>query len=350
MSEWLARHHRLRGFLPILAATLILLGLPSIVTGSFWQRVVVIALINVALAMSLNLVVGYTGLLALGHGAFFGIGAYTSAILTTTHGWGFWSAFAVAGLAAGLCGAALAAITLRLRGHYLAIATLGFAVILYQVLMNWISVTRGPLGLPGILPPPDIPLGGAAIDFSLTAAYIYLAGFFALLSYVVLRRIIRSPMGEALTAIREDEVSALSLGIRTVAWKSFAFTVAATIAGFTGALYAGYIGILEPSSFILTVSFTILAMVIVGGAGTLLGPVVGALVLTIAPEALREVGPEYRLILYGFALTLTVLFFPQGLVGIGTAFRSKVKSLGIGVPKADSSSRSMSEGVPDDAP
>jgi len=131
-------------------------------------------------------------------------------------------------------------------------------------------------------------------------------------------------MGDALTAIREDEVSALSLGIRSFAWKSYAFTLSAVIAGLTGSLYAGYVGILEPSTFILSVSFTLVAMVIVGGAGTLLGPVIGALVLTAAPEALRTVGTEYRLIVYGLALTLTVLFFPQGLAGIGTLVRAKL--------------------------
>jgi branched-chain amino acid transport system permease protein len=325
MFDRLARHPGVRSTLPVLGAMLIVLAVPSIVTGAFWQQVLTIALLNVALAMSLNLVVGYTGLLALGHGAFFGVGAYTSAILMTTHDWGFWTAFCVGGVAAGVCGSVLAAFTLRLRGHYLAIATLGFAVIVYSTLMTWISVTRGPQGIPGIPGPPDIPLGGGFVfDFGLKASYLYLAGVFAILCYLLFRRIIRSPVGDALTAIREDEVSALSLGIRTFWWKSFSLTVSAVVAGLTGALYAGYVGILEPSTFILTVSFTLLAMVIVGGAGTLLGPVIGALVLSVVPEALRGVGPEYRLILYGLALTLTVLFFPQGLAGIGSTMRSKL--------------------------
>jgi len=325
MSELLARHRWIRSALPVIGALLILMVLPSIVTGSFWQEVLVIALINVSLATSLDLVVGYTGLLALGHGAFFGVGAYTSAILTTTYEWPFWWAFLVGGLAAGVCGLVLAAFTLRLKGHYLAIATLGFAVIVYSTLMTWISVTRGPQGIPGIPGPPNFPLGGgSALDFNVKAAYLLLAGLFAIFWYVVIRRIIKSPMGDALIAIREDEVSALSLGIRSFAWKSFAFTLSALIAGLTGGLYAGYVGILEPSAFILTVSFTLLAMVIVGGAGTLLGPVIGALVLTAAPEALRSVGAEYRLIVYGLALTLTVLFFPQGLAGIGTFVRAKL--------------------------
>lgn len=324
MFELLARHGWIRSTLPVLGALLIVMVLPSIITGSFWQQVLILALLNVSLAMSLNLVVGYTGLLALGHGAFFGVGAYTSAILTTTYEWPFWWAFLAGGLAAGLCGMVLAAFTLRLKGHYLAIATLGFAVIVYSTLMNWIAVTRGPQGIPGIPGPPNIPLGsGSTLDFDVKAAYLLLAGVFAIFWYVVIRRIIKSPMGDALTAIREDEVSALSLGIRSFAWKSYAFTLSAVIAGLTGGLYAGYVGILEPSTFILTVSFTLLAMVIVGGSGTLLGPVIGALVLTAAPEALRNVGAEYRLILYGLALTLTVLFFPRGLAGIGTLVRSR---------------------------
>lgn len=327
MSDRFAPGRRLRGLrglVGLVAAVVLVLVLPSLVTGDYWQQVLIIALLNVPLAMSLNLVVGYTGLLALGHGAFFGIGAYSSAILTTTYEWEFWPALLVGGLAAGACGLVLAVFSLRLRGHYLAIATLGFAVIVYSGLMNWISVTRGPQGLPGIPGPPDIPLGGGTVlDFGLKATYLYLAGIFAIICYHLLKRIIRSPMGDALTAIREDEISALSLGIRTFAWKCYAFTISAVIAGLTGALYAGYVGILEPSSFILTVSFTLLAMVIVGGAGTLIGPVIGALALSIAPEALRDLGPDYRLIVYGVALTLTVLFFPQGLAGIGELVRSR---------------------------
>lgn len=353
MFSSLARQPWARSSLPVLVAAVVVMVAPSLVTGSFWQRVVVLALFNVALAMSLNLVIGYTGLLALGHGAFFGIGAYTSAVLTTTYEWGFWAAFLVAGIAAAACGVLLAAITLRLRGHYLAIATLGFAVIVYQVMMNWIDVTRGPLGIPGVPSPPNIPLGnGTELDFGLPAAYIYLAGGFAIVCYVLIRRIVRSPMGDALRAVREDEISAKSLGIRSFAWKCFAFTVAAFVAGLTGSLYAGYLGILEPSTFVLTVSFTLLAMVIVGGAGTLAGPVIGALVLTIVPEALRAVGPEYRMILYGIALTLCVVFFPQGLAGIGVALRSRFGSSSKtrpDEPSADSKHTELTKESPVDA-
>ncbi|MPZ59858.1 MAG: branched-chain amino acid ABC transporter permease [Propionibacteriales bacterium] len=353
MFSSLARQQWVRSSLPVLVAAVVIMTAPSLVTGSFWQRVIILALFNVVLAMSLNLVIGYTGLLALGHGAFLGIGAYTSAVLTTTYEWAFWAAFFVAGITAAACGLLLAVITLRLRGHYLAIATLGFAVIVYQVLMNWIDVTRGPLGIPGIPTPPNIPLGnGTELDFGLPAAHIYLAGAFAIVCYVLIRRIVNSPMGDALRAVREDEISAKSLGIRTFAWKCFAFTVAAFAAGLTGSLYAGYMGILEPSAFVLTVSFTLLAMVIVGGAGTLVGPVIGALVLTIVPEALREVGPEYRMILYGLALTLVVLFFPQGLVGIGAALRSRFRSSSRSKPDeppSDSTGTGFAKEVPVDA-
>lgn len=329
MSRRIPKISRLRGLLLFAFALVGVLSVPSIVTGDYWQEVLIIATLNVTLAMTLNLVVGYTGLLALGHGAFFGVGAYTSAILTTTYELPFWPSFLIGGLVAGLCGLMLAIATLRLRGHYLAIATLSFAVIVYAVLMNWISVTRGPQGLPGISGPPDIPLGGGmTIDFSTKPGYFYLAGLFAIVCYYLLKRIIKSPIGDALTAVREDEISAQSLGIRTFAWKLFSFTVAAVLAGMTGALYAGYVGILEPDTFILPVSFTLLAMVIVGGSGTLLGPVLGALVLTTAPEALRDIGPDYRLIVYGLALTVTVLFFPQGLEGLGRWAYDKLRPRG----------------------
>src|ERR1700751_174760 len=224
----------------------------------------------------------------------------------------FWPAFVCGVLASAVSGMALSLFAVRLRGHYLAIASLGFAVITYRVLLNWISLTQGPLGIYGIAPPPAIGLGGWQIDFTDLANLFYLVAGFALLSYLLLDQLVRSPIGETLTAIREDEVSAASLGMNCRAWKVFAFAVGSAVAGGAGGFYAGFVGPLVPDAFFITESFTILAMVIVGGMATLSGPVFGAILLTVLPEFLRGIG-DLGLIVYGLALPLVVLFMPGGI-------------------------------------
>jgi branched-chain amino acid transport system permease protein len=227
----------------------------------------------------------------------------------------------------GVAGMALSIFAVRLRGHYLAIASLGFAVIVHQVLLNWISLTQGPLGIYAIKPPPDIALPGLpVISFGNTANMFYLVAGFAFLFYLLLDQLVRSPIGETLTAIREDEISAASFGINCTAWKVFAFGVGSGVAGAAGAFYASFVGTLVPDAFVITESFTILAMVIVGGMGTLIGPVWGAILLTILPEVLRGFG-DLRLVLYGAALTLAVLFMPGGIVQAGQMLRARLGRL-----------------------
>src|SRR5262249_55759570 len=214
---------------------------------------------------------------------------------------------------AGAAGIVLSLFAMRLRGHYLAIASLGFAVITYQVLLNWISLTQGPLGIYAIPPPPALALPGLpAIGFRNLANLFYLVAGCALLSYALLDQLVRSPIGETLTAIREDEVSAASLGINGTAWKVFAFGAGSAIAGAAGCFYASFVGTLVPDAFFISEAFNILAMVIVGGMGTLIGPAFGAILLTVLPEVLRGFG-DLRLVVYGAALTFVVLFMPGGL-------------------------------------
>lgn len=290
--------------LRIAAAVLVLALLPLALQTPYWRGILILCAMNVLLALSLNLVLGYAGQLNLGQSAFFAIGAYVSTILIKSHGWNFWLAAAVAVAAAGVLGLALAAFAVRLRGHYLAIASLGFAVITYQVLVNWERVTEGVRGIYGILPPPG---------FGNQVALFYLVGGIALAVYVLLDNVVRSPIGETLRAIREDEVSAASLGINGARWKAFAFGLGAAIAGLAGCFYPGFVGTLVPEAFNIVESFSMMAMVIVGGTGTMIGPVIGAVVLTFLPELLRGIG-ELRLLVYGLALTLVVLFMPGGIV------------------------------------
>jgi branched-chain amino acid transport system permease protein len=297
----------------ILAAACMIAVLPLIFRDSYWRTNLIVCALNVMLAIGLDFVVGYAGQLNLGQSAFYGIGAYVSTLLIIRLGLPFWPAFVCGVAASAVSGMALSLFAVRLRGHYLAIASLGFAVITYQVLLNWISLTQGPLGIYGIAPPPPLALPGLpAVDFTDLANLFYLVAGFALLAYVLLDQLVRSPVGETLTAIREDEVSAASLGMNCRAWKVFAFAVGSAVAGGAGCFYAGFVGTLVPDAFFITESFTILAMVIVGGMGTLSGPVLGAILLTVLPEFLRGIG-DLRLIVYGLALTLVVLFMPGGI-------------------------------------
>ena len=294
-----------------LVAIAVVAALPWLITTPYWRGIMVLCAMNVMLALSLNLVLGYTGQLNLGQSAFFGIGAYVSTILVKTWGWNFWLAALAAVGAAGLLGLVLAAFAVRLRGHYLAIASLGFAVITYQVLVNWEKVTEGVRGIYGIRPP----VGG-------TIALFYLVAGIALAVYVLLDNLVRSPVGDTLRAIREDEVSAASLGVNAALWKAFAFGLGAAIAGLAGCFYPGFVGTLVPDAFNIVESFTMMAMVIVGGMGTMAGPVIGAIALTFLPELLRGFG-ELRLLVYGLALTLVVLFMPGGIVQAWVALKRK---------------------------
>src|SRR5690349_18655535 len=284
-----------------LAAALAIAALPLLLTGSYWRTNLTVCAINVLLALGLDFILGYAGQLNLGQSAFYGLGAYVSTLLITRLGIPFWGAFAAGVAFAGLSGVFLALFAVRLRGHYLAIASLGFAVIVHQILLNWISLTQGPLGIYAIPPPPAIALPGLPpIDFRDPVALFYLVAGFALLTYVILDRLVRSPIGETLTAIREDEVSASALGINAAAWKAFAFGVGAAVGGAAGCFYAPFVGTLVPDAFFITESFTVLSMVIVGGMGTLIGPVWGAILLTLLPELLRGIG-DLRLVVFGGA-------------------------------------------------
>ena len=297
-----------------LAALVVIALLPMILGTPYWRGILVVTAMNVLLAMSLNLVIGYTGQLSLGQSGFFAIGAYVTTVLLKSYGWNFWLAGAAAVVAAGLVGLLLAAFAARLRGHYLGIASLAFAVIVYQILINWESVTKGVRGIYGIMPPPPINLPGLPeISFGNQATLFYLVAGIALLVYVMLDNLVRSPIGETLRAIREDEISAASLGVNGARWKAFSFGLSAAIAGLAGCFYPGFVGTLVPDAFGIVESFTMLAMVIVGGMGTMIGPVIGAIVLTFLPELLRGFG-DFRLIVYGLALTLVVLFMPGGIL------------------------------------
>ena len=313
--------------LAYLAAVALIAVLPLVFADSYWRTNLIVCAINVLLAIGLDFILGHAGQLNLGQSAFYGIGAYVSTLLIMKLGVPYWLAFTAGVALAGLSGMLLALFAVRLRGHYLAIASLGFAVITYQILLNWISLTQGPLGIYAIQPPPPLALpGGLSVDFADLKNLFYLVAGFALLTYLLLDQLVRSPIGETLAAIREDEVSAASLGIDCRAWKVFAFGVGSAVAGAAGCFYASFVGTLVPDAFFITESFTILAMVIVGGMGSLIGPVCGAILLSVLPEVLRGIG-DLRLIVYGLALTLVVLFMPGGLVQAARLLAQRLRRL-----------------------
>ena len=317
-----------RRWLATLAVILVVAALPLVFRGAYARSILVVCALNVLLAVGLDFVLGYAGQLNLGQSAFFGIGAYVSTLLVTLSGLDFWLAFVAGTLGAGLAGVALSLFAVRLRGHYLAIASMGFAVIVYQILLNWISLTQGPLGIYGIPAPPAWRLPGIGrVDFSDTANFFWLVAAVTLVVYALLSNLVRSPAGEALTALREDEVSAASLGVNGPRWKVFAFGVGSAVAGAAGCFYASFVGTLVPDSFFITESFNILAMVIVGGVGTLVGPVGGAILLTVLPELLRGIG-DARLVVYGIALTLVVLFIPGGMAQVAQRLASRRLRIG----------------------
>jgi branched-chain amino acid transport system permease protein len=272
--------------------------------------------IYTVLTISLDLLAGHTGLLSIAHAAFYGLGAYASALLAVEKGAPF-----LVGVVAGMATAAAVSLmvslpSLRLHDDYFVIATFGFQVILFSVFNNWVGVTRGPLGIPGI-PRPTV----FGIAFRSHSEFLILAGIFVLLAYFVVMRLTNGPYGRVLRAIREDEVYAQALGKNTFRFKVAAFAVSAALAASAGSLYAHYITYIDPTSFTTMESILVISMVIIGGAGSLWGPPLGAVVLVVLPEALRFIGmpasiaANLRQILYGGLLVLFMIARPRGLVG-----------------------------------
>jgi branched-chain amino acid transport system permease protein len=279
-------------------------------------HILVITGIYIILTMSLNLVVGYTGLPALGHAAFSCVGAYTSALLALHFGLSPWLGLLIGACVAALLGVVVGFPSLRLKGDYLALATFGLGVIVYSVAKNWVSLTRGPMGLPGI---PGFSIFG--FQLSEIWSYLILVVLFVFLTYFAIRRVVNSPFGRVLRGIREDEIATLAMGKNVDRHKILVFVIGAFFAGIAGSLYAHYITFIDPSSFTVMESIIILLMVVFGGMGSLLGSFVGAAILVIFPELLRFIGmpsaiaAPLRQMIYGLLLIVLMLKRPQGILG-----------------------------------
>lgn len=282
----------------------------------YFLHILIISGIYIILTLSLNLLVGFTGLPALGHIAFACVGAYTSSLLALNYGISPWIGLPLGALLAALLGLIIAFPAMRLKGDYLALATFGFGVIVYSVATNWVDLTRGPMGLPGI---PKFSIFG--FELQPTWSYLLLVAMFAALTAFMIRRIVDSPFGRVLVSIREDEIACLSIGKNVNRYKIIVFMIGAFFAGIAGSLYAHYITFIDPSSFTAMESISVLLMVVFGGMGSIRGSFVGALVLVIFPEMLRFLGmpssvsAPLRQMIYGLLLVLLMLYRPQGIVG-----------------------------------
>lgn len=329
-----------------LTAVLLLLGLvllPFMVEASLgksWLRIIDFALLYIMLALGLNIVVGYAGLLDLGYVAFYAVGAYCWALLASPHfglNLPFWVILPTGAAIAGLFGVLLGTPTLRLRGDYLAIVTLGFGEIIRIFLNNLnapVNITNGPQGITQIEP---ITLGGFSLGktqevlgLTLSSPHLYYYLFLLCVALVVFvcMRLENSRIGRAWVAIREDEMAAAAAGINTRNIKLLAFAMGAIFGGLSGGLFASFQGFVSPESFNLMESIMILSMIVLGGMGNIYGVILGALLVTMIPEALRYTGDlqravfgevfidpaDLRMLLFGIALVLMMLLRPAGLL------------------------------------
>jgi branched-chain amino acid transport system permease protein len=295
---------RLLYALAIVAAALIPLGLNRYVIDVLTQ-----VGIYVTLALGLNIVVGLAGLLDLGYVAFYAVGAYTYGLLSTRAGWSFWEVLPLGALLAAVFGVLLGIPVLRLKGDYLAIVTLGFGEMIRITLNNWDSLTRGPNGIIGIARPRIL-----GFVFSSPIQYYYLILIIVIMTVFIVERLNRSRIGRAWTAMRDDELAAEAMGINLMHAKLLAFALGATWAGVAGAFFAAKMTFISPESFTFFESVIILCMVVLGGMGNVPGVILGAALLVILPEFMRQFA-IYRMLIFGGAMVVMMVLRPQGILG-----------------------------------
>ena len=294
---------------------LIVIGIAALVfpfVFSFYQtNIMITALIYVMLGLGLNIVVGLAGLLDLGYVAFYAVGAYSYALLNYHFGLGFWAALGIGGGLAAMFGILLGFPVLRLRGDYLAIVTLGFGEIIRLILENWNEFSFGPSGIANI---PRPGLFGIDLDIEQSTIYIYfLMIAMTLFTILVVNRLQNSRIGRAWIALREDEVACQAMGIDKRKTKLMAFALGATWAGFAGVVFAAKTTFINPASFTIWESINVLCIVVLGGMGSIVGVIVGALTLILLPEYLRFLS-EYRMLAFGTVLVMMMVFRPGGIV------------------------------------
>jgi branched-chain amino acid transport system permease protein len=299
-----------------------MLAMPFFLKNNYYLMVLNITALNVLVVIGLNLLMGFAGQISLGHAAFFGLGAYLSGILTTTYGFPAWpTIFLAMALTAGVA-LAIGIPTLKLEGHYLVMATLGFNVIVYILMLQLESVTGGPSGFSGI---PRLELGGFIFDSD--RKNFYLLWTVSIGALVLSLNLTHCRVGRAMAALRQNEIAARCAGIDTESYKVKIFVLSAILASLAGSLYAHYITFISPGTFSFFYSLQVVTMVLVGGMRSLWGSVLGALLLTLLPEVLHA-AKEYNVLIYGLILMGVLVFFPHGLLtGIAEILRNREKAV-----------------------
>ena len=286
-----------------------------LIAGPYYLHLMVLTGIYCLLVLGLNIIMGYTGPASLAQASFYGIGAYTSAILTMRLNLSFWIAMPLSVLLLVIISIFLGVITLRLVSHYFAIATFGLCEIIFIIMDNWMAVTGGPSGIHDIRSPDTIniyPLN--LIDFSSRLHYYYLVLFFVIVTIILTGYLLKSRMGRAFIAIREDQDLAQAEGIYVMKYKVYAFAISAIIAAVSGCLFAHYLQFITPGMFTIFESLNLVIVLLIGGQGTIAGPIVGSLINVLIPEVFNIL-PEVRMVIYGFFVVLFIIFLPEGLVG-----------------------------------
>jgi branched-chain amino acid transport system permease protein len=312
-----------------IAWLLLLASVPVWLDNLYVLHVLIMTGIFIIAAMSLNLLLGYTGQLSLGHVAFFGIGAYASSLTSlgfsvhllpdwqvTLDPKPVWLGMLIGTVLAGLCGWAIGRISFKVRGAYFVIVTVSFAEVIRLVALNWVELTQGPMALNNI---PYLRLGIPGVfelSFLRKPANYWLVLAVAVVSYIVIRRLVHSRAGRAMIALRENEPLAASIGVDVTRTLVLTTVVSAAMAGAAGTLYAHYVRIVDPDVFLFIYTVTMVIMVVTGGKGTLAGPVVGGIIFGLLPETLRtfEIPPEVQWVVYGVLMILVVYFLPEGIV------------------------------------
>ncbi|WP_067465820.1 branched-chain amino acid ABC transporter ATP-binding protein/permease [Actinomadura macra] len=287
---------------------------PLFVTSDYHMSVLVLILLYATLSQSLDLVLGRLRLPSIAHAALFMTGAYTLAILTTAHQWPYWAGWVAGIIVTGIVGLALAVVTMPTRGHFFAISSLCFCGAVVVILTQWTSVTQGDLGIYGIPSPPNLSLFGVTFDFETLGGKYYLALILLLVVVGIIARIRTSAYGRSLEVIRDDDVLAAALGVNVTAEKVKTFCLSSAIAGAAGGLYASYASYINPADAGILPSFNVCIYVILGGAATLTGPIVGPLLVVGLAEVLRFTDLWSNLV-FGVVLVIVLLFFPRGISG-----------------------------------
>ena len=300
-------------WLPPLLAIAVAAAAPLIASTAHTRSLLVLAIVYALNVLGMHVIFGLTGILSLAQAAFWGIGAYTAAILAVDHGAPFLVGFVAATLVAALAGVALGAPTLRLKTHYLVLATIAFAEVMRQVLTNWASLTRGPQGLPGI-PPPEI----FGVTFGTRLQSYYLGIVVLTLVVLGLLALRRSRLGRAMEAVRDDALAAESMGINVTWMRLLAFSLSAALGGMAGSLYAHLSRFISPDSFDLHAAVFFLLILLIGGRRSITGCIVGAFLVTYLPEWLRPM-QNWDMTIYGVGLLLILVFASEGIAGTASA-------------------------------